>query len=152
MKKRLVIRSDKMVEALGLMFPLLALAIALTVQVMAMQGREGMILVGLVWGIVIVTYVISRPRYVETYTFVPADENHGAYIVIQQGRRRHEVRGIPASSYVYGQNWLEKRRGVGHVKVKGTIYKIRGISQGEEVMAWIQANFPEPKKRKKRRR
>jgi len=52
----------------------------------------------------------------------------------------------------YGQNWLEKRRGVGHVKVKGTIYKIRGISQGEEVMAWIQANFPEPKKRKKRRR
>lgn len=152
MRERIAVRSDKLVAALDLMLPLAALALVISVLVLAVQGMEGLMLVGLVWGILIVTYVVSRSSYVGSYTFIPADEYHGAVIVIEQGRRRYELKGIPASGYTYGQTMLEKWRGVGHIKVKGTIYRMRGIPQGEDIMAWIQTNFPEPRKTKKRRR
>lgn len=152
MKKRLVVQSDKLVAALDLLLPLVLLAIMITVLVLSTQGAEGTMLVGLVWGILIVTYIVSRSSYVGVYTFIPADEYQGARLVIEQGRRRYEVKGIPASGYQYGQTLLEKWRGVGHVKVKGTIYRIHGIPQGEEVMAWIAANFPEPRQNSKKRR
>lgn len=152
MKTTLTVRSDGVVAAMSLLLPLLAAALAATVLILAIQGTAGLLMICLIWAALVLTYVVARSSYVGTYTFISADAYHGAHIVIEQGSRRYEVKGIPASGYVYGQSWLEKRRGVGHITVKGTLYKMRGIPQGEQLMAWIQANFPDKQPEKKRRR
>ncbi|MBE5768976.1 MAG: hypothetical protein E7333_05215 [Clostridiales bacterium] len=145
MKEKMVVSSDKLVVGLALALPLLALGLVVSGGLLIFGGPNGPVTSLMVLMVLAGAYLVSIRSYFGTYTFLPADEYHGARIIVEIGNKRYEVAGVPASDFTVGQTALEKWRHVGHVKVKDSMLRLRGVPRLDDVQAFITANFPERK-------
>lgn len=97
--------------------------------------------------VVLVTFLLCIRMYMGTYLFLPPTEYKGARIIARLGRNNEvEISGVLAEEIIVKQGWIEKRCGVCHIRQKGTVIYLRGVSEPERVKAWVAANFPRERK------
>jgi len=55
----------------------------------------------------------------------------------------YEMRAIPVSDFICRQNSLEKKRNVGRIQIRRTIFTFYGVQNYAETCRYIQENFPD---------
>ena len=95
MKEKMVVSSDKLVVGLALALPLLALGLVVSGGLLIFGGPNGPVTSLMVLMVLAGAYLVSIRSYFGTYTFLPADEYHGARIIVEIGNKRYEVAGVP---------------------------------------------------------
>ncbi len=56
--------------------------------------------------------------------------------------REYEVYAVPASDFLFRQNFLEKKHNAGRIQVKKTIFYFYGVQNYAETRQYILENFP----------
>lgn len=144
MKEKLVIKADRKAVILDQFWPIVGLFLIVMLLSLILFGGDGnmMLLMGGVYlAVLIVCAVLLLPRSKAEYTFLPASEYRGTRLMIQLGSQEYEVFDVPPTDFVFGQSWVEKKLGVGHMRIKHTQFYLRGIHEMEQVQEWVKANF-----------
>jgi len=144
MKEKLVIKADRKAVILDQAWPIVALLLVVLVLSLMLFGGDVhmMLLMGGVYAaVMVVCAVLLLPRSKAEYTFLPASQYRGTRLMIQLGSQEFEVYDVPPTDFVFGQSWMEKKLGTGHVRIKHTMFYLRGIHEMDQVQAWVNANF-----------
>ena len=54
----------------------------------------------------------------------------------------YEVYAVPASTFVFKQTTFEKKRNIGRVRIKGTIFEFYGVQDFENTKQYVRDHFP----------
>lgn len=144
MKEKLVIKADRKAVILDQGWPIAALFLAVLVLSLLLFGGNlpMMLLMGGVYlAVIVVCTVLMLPRSKAEYTFLPASEYRGTRLMIQLGSQEYEVYDVPPTDFIFGQSWVEKKLGVGHMRIRHTMFCLRGIHEMDQVQEWVKANF-----------
>lgn len=144
MKEKLVIKADRKAVILDQAWPIVGLfLVVLVLSLILFSGDVNMMLLmgGVYLAVMIVCAVLLLPRSKAEYTFLPASEYRGTRLMIQLGSQEFEVFDVPPTDFVFGQSWVEKKLGVGHVRIRHTQFYLRGIHEMEQAQEWVNANF-----------
>lgn len=55
----------------------------------------------------------------------------------------YQVYAVPASTFVFRQSSYGKKRNIGTLRIKGTIFEFYGVQNFAETKQYIQENFPQ---------
>lgn len=144
MKEKLVIKADRKAVILDQGWPIAALFLVVLVLSLILFGTNWQMILlmgGVYVAVMLVCAVLMLPRSKAEYTFLPASEYRGTRLMIQLGSQEFEVYDVPPTDFVFGQSWVEKKLGVGHMRIKHTMFYLRGIHEMEQVQEWVKANF-----------
>lgn len=97
--------------------------------------------------LLLVTYVACVRMYLGTYLFLPATSFKGARIIARLGRNEMEIHGVTSGEIIVKEGPLERLFKTAHIRVKGTMFYLRGVTEPEKIRAWVDANFPKELKK-----
>ena len=125
----------------------LGLAVLCAMVLVIMPLSEGWMMMLLLAALIGLTFLWCLKMYLGTYLFLPPTEIKGARIIARLGRNEDvEISGVLRYEIFIKQGWIEKKLGVCHIRQKGTAIYLRGVQQPEQVIAWVEANFPKERK------
>ena len=148
MREKLEMKTHTLGVALSAGWPMaLAVAIVAASVLALLPFSKVWQLLAVLAGVVALTFLWCLRMYLGTYLFLPATEYKGARIIARLGKNSDvEISGVLADEIIVKQGWIEKLCGVCHIRQKGTMIYLRGVSDPEAVKAWIAANFPKERK------
>ena len=148
MRERMEMKTNTLGVALSAGWPmLLGWVFVSGMSLLMLPLSMGWTLIAAMTAIVALTFLLCLRMYLGTYIFLPPTEFKGARIIARLGRSNEiEIAGVLAEEIIVKQGWMEKRLGVCHIRQKGTVIYLRGVSEPEKVKAWIAANFPQARK------
>ena len=143
MRERIEMKSHTPSVLLSTVWPmLLGLLVVSLVVLVLFPLSAALQVIGLMLLITLATFALCAPMYLGTYLFLPATEYKGARIIARLGRNETEISGVLAGEVLVKQDFIERAFKVCHIRQKGTVVYLRGVSDPERVKAWIAANFP----------
>ncbi len=158
MREKMTLKTHTLAVALSAGWPMLLTTVLMAgMLLMLLPGAQGWQMVGILVGVMALTYLMCLRMYLGEYLFLPATAFKGPRIIARLGSRKEiEISGVLAGEVIIRQSWLEKRLGVCHIRQQGLMVHLRGVPQPEQVRAWVAANFPAerraaPAKGKKRK-
>lgn len=73
--------------------------------------------------------------------FMAADQYKGPRMMVRLKKNDYEVYDTKAEHYIIKQNRFEKKRNTGRIRVKNTNLYLRGVSNIDQVEAFLQKHF-----------
>lgn len=148
MHEKIEMKTHKLGVAVSAGWPMGLALLVLTVMALVLYPLSSSWQVLLiVWGVIGLIFLWSFRMYIGTYLFIPPTEYKGARIIAKLGRNDDlEISGVLASEIIIKQGWLEKLFGVCHIRQKGTLIYLRGVTDMPRIQAWVEANFPRERK------
>jgi len=144
MKEKLVIKADRKAVILDQFWPIAVLLVVVAVLSVILFGNNVemiLLMVGVYLAVMAVCAVLLLPRSKAEYTFLPASQYRGTRLMIQLGSQEYEVYDVPPADFIFGQSWVEKKLGTGHMRIRHTTFYLRGIHEMDQVQEWVKANF-----------
>lgn len=146
----LVVASDTVTIAVEYAVLYFGLYIVMTIinslLIKKVDGKYFLLMLALIVPLYVYGVFSARSRI----TFIEADEFRGARAVVELGRRRLEISGTGADEFVIKQNFFEKKRGTGRLKVPKYRLFLYGVKDVDEVRAYLDKHFCRVQKKAKR--
>lgn len=148
MRERMEMKTNTLGVALSAGWPmLLGFVFVVGISLLFLPLRIVWPIIAIMAAVVALTFLLCLRMYLGTYLFLPATDIKGARIIARLGRNNEiEISGVLAEEIIVKQGWIEKLAGVCHIRQKGSVIYLRGVSEPEKVKAWIAANFPKERK------
>ncbi len=148
MREKMEMKADVLGVALSAGWPMALTEVVMAAMVLfTFPAPTKWTLLLLLTAVILLTFLLCLKLYLGSYLFLPATEYKGARIIARLGRNNDiEISGVLAGEIVVGQGWIERKRGVCHIRQKGTAIYLRGVREPEKVKSWIAANFPAERK------
>ena len=148
MREKMQMKTHNLGVALSTGWPMaVAMLFVTAVVLLLMPLRAGWPVILVMAAVLLLTFLACFRMYVGEYLFLPATEYKGARIIARLGRSNEvEISGVLAEEIIVKQGWIEKCLGVCHIRQKGSVVYLRGVSEPEKVRAWVAANFPKERK------
>lgn len=105
----------------------------------------------LMFAAIVPLYIYGIISAKSTITLIEADEFRGARAIVELGRKRIEIIGTTADEFVTKQNFFEKKRGTGRLKVSKYRLYLYGVKDIEVVRAYLDKHFQRNEKKTKHR-
>lgn len=143
MRERIEMKTHLPSVLLSTVWPMaLGLLAVSAVVLVIFPASAAWMIIGVLALITLLTFALCAPMYLGTYLFLPATEYKGARIIARLGRNETEISGVLAGEVLVKQDLIERAFRVCHIRQKGTVVYLRGVSDPERVKTWIAANFP----------
>lgn len=148
MRERMEMKTHTLGVALSAGWPmLLGFIFVAGASLLALPWRLCWPIIAIMAVVVLLTFLLCLRMYLGVYLFLPPTEFKGARIIARLGRSNEvDISGVPAEEIIVKQGWIEKCLGVCHIRQKGSVVYLRGVSEPEKVRAWVAANFPKERK------